>query len=142
MEQNLGRMFAFLTRKSQGCLSNILDKYNLSVAELPFFMALQHCEGITQEELTAIVCVDKAVTTRAMRSLEVKGYIIRARDEKDKRQNRIYATESAKKLGELVERELLHLNDQIAQGIEPETLTLIYESLLKMEKNLTNILQG
>ena len=141
MEQNLSRLIAFLARKSQACLGSVLDKYNLSVAELPFFVALQNCAGITQEEITAMVCVDKAVTTRAVKSLEVKGYLSRVRDEKDRRQNRLYATEAAKKLGEPVERDLLHLNDLLTQGIEPEHLTLIYESILKMEKNLADILR-
>lgn len=133
---------AILARKSQGCLSGVLDKYNLSVAELPFFMVLQNCGGITQEEITAMVCVDKAVTTRSVKSLEAKGYLIRVRDEKDKRQNRIYPTEAAKKLGEPVGRDLLYLDSLLTKGIEPENLTLIYESLLKMEKNLADILRG
>lgn len=33
-------------------------------------MALQNHEGMTQDELTSIVCVDKAATARAVKSLE------------------------------------------------------------------------
>lgn len=140
MDKSIGRMITLLARKSQGYLSSALSKYNLTVMEQPFFMALQHYEGITQEELTVIACVDKSATTRAVKSLEEKGYLIRVQDKQDKRQNRIYPTMAAKQLGETVRNELLYFNDLLTQGIEPENIDLVYETLLKMEENLTNIL--
>ena len=42
-------------------LGRVLSQYNLTVAEQPFLW-LYKSWGITQEELTAIVCVDKAAT--------------------------------------------------------------------------------
>lgn len=140
MDKSIGRMITLLARKSQGYLSGALSRHNLTVMEQPFFMALQHYEGITQEELTVIACVDKSATARAVKSLEEKGYLIRVQDKQDKRQNRIYPTITAKQLGETVRNELLHFNDLLTQGIEPENLDLVYEALLKMEENLTDIL--
>lgn len=140
MKNKITRMITLLARKSQMCIGNVLSKYNLTAAEQPFFMALQHNEGITQEELTAIVCVDKAATTRAVKSLEEKGYLIRKQDERDRRQNRIYATTQAKQISGMVRKELLHLNDMVTQDIGLEEIDILYNALLKMDENFTKIL--
>lgn len=140
MKNKITRMITLLARKSQMCIGNVLSKYNLTAAEQPFFMALQHNEGITQEELTAIVCVDKAATTRAVKSLEEKGYLIRKQDERDRRQNRIYATTQAKQISGMVRKELLHLNDMVTQDIGLEEIDFLYNALLKMDENFTKIL--
>ena len=140
IDKCLTRMITLLARRSQICIGNTLKKYNLSAAEQPFFMTLKHNEGTTQEELTAIVCVDKSAATRALKSLEEKGYIIRKQDEKDKRQNRVYLTEKAKQIGEDVAKELLDLNDMITKDIYPEEIDIIYSALVKMNKNAIDIL--
>jgi DNA-binding MarR family transcriptional regulator len=132
-------MITLLARKSQSYIGCALSKYNLTAAEQPFFMTLQHHEGITQEELTAIVCVDKAATTRAVKSLEEKGFLIRMQDEEDRRQNRIYPTDTAKQLIDSVRRELLDFNNLLTQGIDLKSLDLVYTVLLKMEENFAHI---
>lgn len=132
-------MITLLARKSQNYIGNALNQYNLTAAEQPFFMALQHYEGLTQEELTAIVCVDKAATARAVKSLEEKGYLIRVQDEHDRRQNRIYPTELTRRLGPAVKNELLKFNELMTQGIEPQSLDIVYRALTKMEDNFADI---
>lgn len=132
-------MITLLARKSQSYIGSALGKYNLSAAEQPFFMALQRYEGATQEELTAIVCVDKAATARAVKSLEEKGYLIRVQDKQDRRQNRIYPSDTANRLADAVRSELLHFNDLLTQGIDPQDLDIIFAGLQKMEENFSNI---
>lgn len=139
MEKSIARMITLLARKSQTYIGNSLNPYNLTAAEQPFFMALQHYEGLTQEELTAIVCVDKAATARAVKSLEKKGYLTRIQDEQDKRQNRIYPTDLTKQLGPAVRTELLRFNDLLTQGIDAQSLDLVFAALEKMEENFATI---
>ena len=140
MEKSIARMITLLSRKCQCYFSRELPKFGITAAEQPFFMALQRCEGITQEELTAVVCVDKSATARAVRSLEQKGFLIRVQDKNNRRQNRIYPTEKARQLGPVVKKELLHFNAMMIQGIPPETAELIYAALEKMEENFEEIL--
>lgn len=142
MERSIGRMITLLARKSQSYFSVALDKYNLTAAEQPFFMTLRRQEGLTQEELTAIVCVDKAATARAVKSLEQKGYLIRRQDQRDRRQNRIYPTQRAKEIGEGVSQELLAFNAKLTQGIPQKDLDIVYKALLKMEENCAMLSGG
>lgn len=141
MDQTIGRMITLLARKSQGYIGDALKKYGLTAAEQPFFMALQHYEGVTQEELTAIVCVDKAATARAVKSLENKGYLIRVQDEHDRRRNRIYPTGEVKRLADAVNRELLHFNDLLTRGIDPQSLELVSAALATMTENFEDMLR-
>lgn len=140
LNKSIGRLINLLARKSQMYLGRVLSQYNLTAAEQPFFMVLQNYEGITQEELTAIVCVDKAATTRAVRSLEEKGYLIRINDDKDKRQKRVYPTKKAKEIGKEVRAELTKYNKLLTQGINEEDLDRLYSFLLQMEENMNKIL--
>lgn len=142
MDNSIARMITLLARKSQSYIGSALSKYNITAAEQPFFMAIQHHKGITQEELTAIVCVDKAATARAVRSLEEKGFLVREQDEHDRRQNRIYATDMTMNLAGAVSKELLQFNELLTQGISPEDIEVIFSGLQKMEKNFSDLSSG
>lgn len=142
MERSIGRMITLLARKSQSYIGCVLSKYNLTAAEQPFFMALQRYEGITQEELTALVCVDKAATARVVKSLEKKGFLTRTQDKRDKRKNLVYPTDQAKQLGNTVKNELLHFNSLLTEGIDPQDIKQVYGALLKMEENFSKILNN
>lgn len=143
MNRSTLRMITLLARKSQMYMGVTLkNKYNITAAEQPFFMALQRCERVTQEELTAMVCVDKAVTTRVVKSLEGKGYLTRVKDTQDRRQNRIYPTTLTRELGAAVQKDLLMFNDAVTQGISGEELEVVQKALIKMEKNMVKLLAG
>jgi len=103
-------------------------------------MAFQNHEGVTQEELSSIVCVDKAATARTVKSLEKKGYLLRIHDEKDKRQNRVYPTEKAKEIGQEVRAELMKFSKLLTRNIKEEDLDRLYSFLLQMEENMNKIL--
>lgn len=139
VEKSVARMITFLARKSQIYIGSALEQYQLTAAEQPFFMALQTYEGITQEELTALVGVDKAMTTRAVRSLEAKGFLRREQDEKDRRRNLVYPTEKARALGPLVHEDLLHFNELLIQGISDKELQLLKQMLEQMEENAAHM---
>lgn len=57
-------------------------------------MVLAQNDGLTQDELTKIVKVDKAATARRIRSLEKKEIVFRKTDPEDKRNKKLYVTES------------------------------------------------
>lgn len=137
MAKTIARMITLLARKSQGYIGNALRKYNITAAEQPFFMALRSREGVTQEELTAIVCVDKAATARAVKSLEEKGYLMRMQDPQDRRQNLLYPTPLAKQRMDAVRDELHQFNALLTQGIDPKSLEMVSAALQRMEENLS-----
>lgn len=137
MESSITKRIIFMARKMQLCIGDRLAKFEITATEEPFFMAIQRHEGATQEDLTAFVGVDKAVTTRAIRSLENKGYLVRKQDDKDRRQNRVYPTEAMFSIGDLLHNELLCLNDELVKGLSEEQLQVLSEDLSVIEGNLS-----
>lgn len=129
------RLITLLARKSQEWITEVLKDYGITAAEQPFFMAVEHSDGMTQEELTAIVSVDKAATTRAVRSLEEKGYLTRRQDTKDRRKNLIYPTKKTHELFPEVQETLLALNDQITEGLSEAERNVICRAMLLMMQN-------
>lgn len=140
MQMTMGRMITLVCIKSQICAGSVLKKYNITAAEQRFFMHVQSHKGMTQENLSAALSVDKAATARAVKSLEQKGYVTRVKDENDRRQNRIYPTQAAEEIMPYVKKDLMRLNDIITEGIDAQTLEAAYAALEKMKQNLTEMM--
>lgn len=139
MNGSITKQLIFVARKMQLCIGDRLASFGITAAEEPFFMAVIHYQNSTQEELTALIGVDKAATTRAIRSLESKGFLTRQQDEKDRRQNRVCATVAAHEIAEAVHAELLRLNCEIMEGLSEQDQELLSAALAVMEKNLSAI---
>lgn len=139
MEGTVTKQIIFTARRIQLCIGQRLSAFGITAAEEPFFMAAQRNAGASQEELSEIVGVDKAAGTRAIRSLESKGYLIRKRNESDRRQNRVYPTDMALKIGDALHNELLSLNSEIINGLSHDKTLLLSEMLNVIEKNLETI---
>lgn len=130
-----------VSRKAQTCVGSVVRKYHITIAEEPFFMAIRSHDGATQEELTALVGVDKAMTTRVIHSLEHKGLVKRVQDEKDKRQNRIYKTEKADEISESVRNDLLRLNQSFTEGISRKDMESFMCTLAVLDANISRCLE-
>lgn len=139
MDGVITKQLIFVARKAQLCIAYCLAPFGITAAEEPFFMAAMYHRGSTQEELTAMIGVDKAATARAIRSLESKGYLTRQQDPMDRRQNRVFATELAHKIAADVQKELLRLNQEILKGLPEQDLSILSNGLYLMEKNLAAI---
>ena len=135
MANCVGRVLTRLARKCQIAVGNALQQYNLTAAEEPFLMSVLNNEGLTQEELTAYVGVDKAAASRTVRSLEEKGFLTRVQDPKDKRQNRVYPTDKAKEIGPKVRKELYKINLALTADLTEEEDEQVYALLVRIEEH-------
>ncbi|HMM06909.1 MAG TPA: MarR family transcriptional regulator [Clostridiales bacterium] len=138
-KKSISRMITVLYRKTQSTLSAVLRKYDLTTAEQPFFVELQRNDGVTQEELSSVLYIDKAATTRAIKSLEKKGYVKCFQDEQDRRKIRVFATDKARECGFSVKNDLSQFNELLTQHIDAESQEIIYNALLQMEQNAIHL---
>ncbi len=136
MNQNLGRILMPLSRTIAQEQTKLLQPFQLTSGEMPFYLSLAREDGVTQEVLTARVRVDKSVTTRVLRSLEVKGFVRRERNERDRRSNLIYLTRQGQNMYEDVLFTLTRFNEQFIQLLSPEEYDTVFSSLLKIDKYL------
>ena len=141
MEPSTLRWITLLSRKTLVYLSSALAPYGLTAAEEPFYMSLYYVEGITQEELTALVYADKASTARRVKSLEEKGLLRRERDPADRRRNRLYLPEEAKARFAGVHRELLDLDQRLVGTLTPQERETLERALRTLQKTMNQVLE-
>lgn len=134
MKKSIGKIITYLSRCIQQDLKTVVGPFDISVGEEPYYMALIHNDGLTQDELSKIVKVDKSATARMVKSLEEKGYITREIDPKDKRSKKIYLTEKGKAKYEPLSDALRKFNRELTSEWTDEQYKIVYESLEMLQK--------
>ena len=90
---NIGRWFSVLHRRSQIFVVEACEKLHLTYSEYVMLLRIYDHEGARQDELAAMLYLDKAVVTRTMTMLEKKGLVYREQDARDKRAKHVYLTD-------------------------------------------------
>ncbi len=139
MTKSVGRLVSVLYRRNQVYLDAALKEYNLTASELAFIISLYKKDGISQEELSTRLAIDKAATANALRSLENKGYVSRTRNPRDRRANIIIITEYARRMEKGVRKQLRNWTNFLTEGIEKESVQTMFEVLEKMAKKVESI---
>lgn len=92
---SIGNYISSFYRIGTSFLAHNFEKYNIGFGQYQFLLQLYLEDGLSHEQLTQRVYVDKATTTRAVAKLCEKGYVTIKKDNADKRKYRIYLTEQA-----------------------------------------------
>lgn len=102
MENNAKKNKSFIKaisaiyRYSQVYIGDNVKKYNIGKGQWSFLTQLLfNNDGLTQEELSNKLYINKANTARALKKLEDEGYVYRKEDPQDARKKRIYVTKKS-----------------------------------------------
>ena len=129
--------------------NSILKGINLSASEYMCLRWIRKREGLSQEELRELLVIDKAAVTRLVSNLEKKGYVVRCKDEKDKRINRIFPTEKTKEVKEIATATETHFYQWLMEDIDEgekeiflKILKQLYiKSKIERRENFKNIIE-
>ncbi len=130
--EGIGRYISYLHRLGANFLSKEYDKYEIGFGQYQFLLRLYLKDGMSHDELTEQVCLDKATTTRAIKKLEDKGYVKLTPHEKDKRKYHIYLTEKALQQKEEIFEISKRWEEQLIGGLEQEELDQLFYLLRKI----------
>lgn len=92
MRDSLGKYIAVIYRYQQILINNELKPYGIGSGQYFFLINIKENQGISQQELTNLIRIDKATTAKALKKLEDIGYIYRVSDDNDRRCNKLYLT--------------------------------------------------
>lgn len=107
MEQNnidnmcIGELSSVLYRQFQIYIHRQMKKYGINSSEFMFIVKIG-IEPINQKQISDSLCVDYAIATRSLRSLEEKGLVLRSKSDTDARATMVALTEKGadiKKIG-------------------------------------------
>lgn len=97
-KDRFGKHISLIYRYSQIFFNSELKKYNLGSGQYIFLINLFQNNGISQEQLSDMVKIDKATTARAIAKLVNENYVIREVNDKDKRAYNLYTTPKAESI--------------------------------------------
>ncbi|WP_434511130.1 MarR family winged helix-turn-helix transcriptional regulator [Desulfitobacterium sp. AusDCA] len=125
-----------LARSIQSISDIKFKEINLQRGQFIFLTRVFENPGINQIDLSNLLKVDKATTTKAMQKLVDEGYITKIRDEIDKRMWRLYPTDQAKSVyAMIIEEENRNISVCFSDLTEGEQ-QLVYRLVKKMRENI------
>jgi len=133
--RSIGRWISIIHRQFQIYINNAIRQYGLNSSEYIYLVSLGHNEGVNQRYLSDQLCIDDALTTRVMKSLERKGYITRTRSEADKRAYSIRLTEKGAAIQPVIIDTLNHWTGILSRGMDEAQVDTIIRTLQAMSQN-------
>lgn len=89
------KTISILYRKSHIWLNNGCSAYSLTAAQAVIILIVCDYDGLTQDEITKRLALDKSVIAKTVTKLEERGFLTRTTNKKDKRTYDICPTEQA-----------------------------------------------
>ncbi len=132
----IGMYFGFIEKAHYIFMEHHLRKPGLYPGDMPFVMVLRFSPGISQNELSRILHVDKALTARSIKRLVKVGLVKKEIDKNDKRAYKLFLTKKAQKKGK--EAHKLHKKWMmtLTKGITDNDLDKLTIILRKMSNNI------
>jgi len=122
------------------CIQSISDiKYreiNLQRGQFIFLTRICESPGVNLIELSNILKVDKATTTKVMQKLMKENYVLRERYEADKRGWHLYPSVKAKEVYQYIIQEENRNIEICFTGLGLEERDTVYQLLKRMRENI------
>lgn len=115
---------------------------NLRGYQASYLLEITRHPGLSQEELTRNMHIDKSNVARGLIHLSESGYIERIQDEHDLRSLRLYPSESGKILALEIKRILHKQRDYILQDFSDEELVKFLEYLEKLKERALSLAEN
>lgn len=118
-------------------ISNIEFKdLDLTRGQYLYLARIYENPGIIQEKLAEMIKVDRTTAARAIKKLEMQGFIQKLPDEQNKKIKKLFPTEKGKKVYPLLRREGEHSTEVALSGFTSEEKETISALLHRVRKNI------
>jgi len=134
-ELKIGRWISIIHRHRQNYLTKRLEAYRIGSGQHVFLMILSRHDGISQEQLSEYMKIDKATTAKAIKKLENEGYIRREVDPRDKRAYKVFLTPKGVEVIPAIKEAIQDWERMATNNISEDEIMLLMEILGKMAEN-------
>ena len=136
-----GTYISVLMRQLNLFFGHELSDVEITASELMYLSQLYNRDGLTQEEMAAVITVDKAATTRTIQGMEKKGLVRREVHEENYRAKRVYLTDKAKNAAPRIRELQKKWVDFITQDMTQKEAEVFSAQLKKMAQRAKEINQ-
>ena len=118
-------------------ISNIeFKEYDLTKGQYLYLVRLCENPGIIQEKLAEMIKVDRTTAARAIKKLEMNGFIEKKEDEHNKKIKKLFPTEKGKKVYPFIKRENDYSNLVALEGFSEREVESIFNFVQRERKNI------
>jgi len=117
----LGYSVAMAHRMQAAKAKKNVSQYGITFGQVPFMMELLYNkEPMTQDALSKALFIDPAATARAVEQLEIKGFVKRKVNPKNRRQKLVSATDKANWIKSDLRSSLHKATQEVLEPLTPE----------------------
>lgn len=131
-----------MIRSARQIINENLRPLNLSSAEGNILLHLLTQGETGQDQLVDQLDISKPAVSRALDSLESKGYVTRQPDPADRRAHRVQLTAKAREIGPNIEQIYNQLYTLAVQGISPQELDAFLQVFARISANFERAESG
>lgn len=132
----IGFLFSDIARFRGIIFENLMKPYGLTHAQAYVLNQLFLEDGLTQTELAARMHVGTVTVSGLLDRLEVRGWVRRSADARDRRAKKVWLSDDASGLLEHMVREFTNLNDIALDGLSEGEVTEMARMLRQVRSNL------
>lgn len=133
--EKLNKLLGITARKSQLYYGNELSGLNISTGQYMFIVSICENVGLSQEELSVCIGINKSTVAKVVAQLEQEGYVVREVDQHDKRGYKLYPTEMAKDVYPKIIEILEQWKSYLITDLTEEEVTTLITLMTKVESN-------
>lgn len=118
-------------------ISNIeFKEFDLTKGQYLYLVRICENPGIIQEKLAEMIKVDRTTAARAIKNLEMNGFIEKRDDEHNKKIKRLFPTEEGLRVFPFIKRENDYSNSVALVGFSESETETIFHLLQRVRKNV------
>ncbi|WP_368653831.1 MarR family winged helix-turn-helix transcriptional regulator [Ornithinibacillus sp. 4-3] len=118
-------------------ISNIeFKEYNLTKGQYLYLVRIYENPGIIQEKLSELIKVDRTTVARAVKKLELNGFIRKENDKHNKKIKKLYPTEKGKNIYPAIKKENDYSERIAIEGFSKKEIEIATQLLQKMRENI------
>lgn len=128
--------FAVIHRQSSVYLDRRLKKHGISGSQYTHILVICENPGISQEEISGRLKIDKGPVARTVKQFEQEGYVTRLVSSSDKRQYQVYPTDAGRALYAKIHGVAVASENRLTKGFTADERALLKRLLDRVVANL------
>jgi len=134
---SFGKYISSIYRNQSIIINKLLTEYGFGSGQYLFLLKIAEYEGITQNELSQAIHIDRANTNRAVAKLEKLSYIQVVENQQSKRNKKYCVTPEGKVIVEELKLKLSHITEVLTRDMNEDEKLILNKLLIKMEDNVS-----
>ncbi|MFF2288038.1 MarR family winged helix-turn-helix transcriptional regulator [Peribacillus butanolivorans] len=118
-------------------ISNIeFKEFDLTKGQYLYLVRICENPGIIQEKVAEMIKVDRTTAARAIKKLEIQGFIVKKNDDNNKKIKKLYPTDKGENVYPFLKKEGEYTDKVALSGFSLEETETIFHLLQKVRKNI------